>query len=735
MKQALLNTNIILDPILPIPVVAVLGAVLLFLTLRVYLRVGTAIERWRNFTLLFFRVAGIALVLVLLLQPSRQEFLPPPTKEHVTLVAVDSSLSMKQRDVERVSRLDAAKNLLAESEAVAANGLPQSTSLRLFEFNNDAQPIEKSIFDLAASGNSTRMHKSVTTMLNAPASGEAINALILLTDGHDFELVNPVKTGAAARAQQTPIYAVALGKQGKVRDVSARITGYQPYCYVKQKARVAASLRLIGCEFETLAVQLLRHGQVVQTKKLNADELQELPVEFEITENEVGQYEYEVRVQPLEAEVDSANNSAITYLNVIDQQIRVLVLEGDPYWDTTFLQRSLMRNDKFDVDALVRYGQDRVRAVRKTATAGELRAPTTLDQLSAYDVIFLGRSVDELLNPSQAALLDQYVKDRSGTVIFSRGRAFENAGTVSELEPILWSDTGRDRVRVNVTAEGRSLTAFRALQDVSGGVDTLPDLLNARSATETKPLTATLAQSAGRDDATPAPAIVHRRYGRGQVMSVGVEGLWRWGLNAKVEDVNSPFDRFWDQLILWMLAGRDFIPNRQFSFRPNSANVQLGEKIYFRLTMRQPDPRVKSISLTLFHGDNEVGRANMTPSATDAGRLVAEFLPERVGRYRASAKFPDGTSQDSRFIVFTENLEETEVTTDVVGLRRLCESSGGRLIEPSDLGRLLKELHSEKADMTPKTRLCPVWNAAWVFYLAGLLFGLDWFLRRRWGLC
>ncbi len=32
-------------------------------------------------------------------------------------------------------------------------------------------------------------------------------------------------------------------------------------------------------------------------------------------------------------------------------------------------------------------------------------------------------------------------------------------------------------------------------------------------------------------------------------------------------------------------------------------------------------------------------------------------------------------------------------------------------------------------------RLCPVWNQAWVFYLTGVLFGMDWFLRRRWGLC
>jgi len=729
------TNDIVLDPILPIPIVAVIAGLLLFFTIKIYLQVGKPIERWRNLFLLFFRLSGIALVVALLLQPSRQEFTPPPTKERVTLVALDSSLSMKQRDVDRAERFDAAKNLLRDSGLVVANGLPVNARLRLFEFSTDATSIQKSILDLVPKGRSTRFHKSITTMLNAPVASETINALILLSDGHDFELINPVKTGAAARARQTPIYAVALGKQGKVRDVSARITSFQPYCYVKQKARVSAALRLIGCEYESLVVQLLRHGQVVQTQRLNAEELQELPVEFEVVEPEVGQYEYEVRVQPLEAEVDAANNSAITYLNVIDQQIRVLVLEGDPYWDTTFLQRSLMRNDKFAVDALVRYAANRVRAMRKTQTPGELRAPQTLDEFSTYDVIVLGRAVGGLLDASQSALLDQYVKDRNGTVIFSRGRAFEQTDVVSELEPVLWSVKGHERVRVDVTPEGRSLAAFRTLNETGGGVDSLPDLLNGRSAAETKPLTATLAQAAGRDDPTPSPAIVHRRYGRGQVVSVGVEGLWRWGLNSKVEGVNAPFDRFWDQMILWLLAGRDFIPNKQFSFRPNSGNIMLGEKVHLRLTMRNPNPSVKSVPIRLFFGDTEIGRANMTASATDAGRLAAEYLPERVGRYRAVASFPDGTTQESRFIVFTENLEETEVATDVVGLRRLCESSGGRVIDPADLARLIKELDSDKTDATPKTKLCPVWNVAWVFYLTGLVFGLDWFLRRRWGLC
>jgi hypothetical protein len=331
-------------------------------------------------------------------------------------------------------------------------------------------------------------------------------------------------------------------------------------------------------------------------------------------------------------------------------------------------------------------------------------------------------------------LLDQYVSERGGTVIFSRGRAFTNA-PAGELEPVLWGGKPRERVHLDVTAEGRALPPFRALNDGAGGLDSLPELLDGKTPQETRPLTSTFAVETGRDDPAAQAAVIHRRYGRGQVVSIGVAGLWRWAMGSKVEGANSPFDRFWDQMVLWLLAGRDFIPSRQYSFRPNSANILLGEKVYFHLAMRQPDPKLKSVPVTIHYGEAEVGRVNLAPVSSAAGRLSAEFLPERAGRYRAAVHLPDGTAQESRFIVFTENLEETEVAADTLYLRRLCESSGGRLIEAADFSRLLKELNSQKAEQTPRTILRPVWNVAWVFYLTGLLFGLDWFWRRRWGLC
>src|SRR5207244_2703326 len=148
----------------------------------------------------------------------------------------------------------------------------------------------------------------------------------------------------------------------------------------------------------------------------------------------------EIRAVPLEGELDKENNSAITYLNVIDQQIQVLLLEGSPYWDTTFLQRSLTRNDKIDLDSIVQYAPGKARVMRKKTGGAELTVPASEAELNHYDVVILGRSVDKLMNRHQLQMLEAYVKERGGTVIFSRGRAFDGDLATNNLEPVVWDD-------------------------------------------------------------------------------------------------------------------------------------------------------------------------------------------------------------------------------------------------------------------------------------------------------
>ncbi len=272
-----------------------------------------------------------------------------------------------------------------------------------------------------------------------------------------------------------------------------------------------------------------------------------------------------------------------------------------------------MRNDKFDVHALLRYGNDRLRAICKTEGQQTITVPGDLEALSRYDVVILGRGIEKLMcKGKKESLLDAYVAERNEALIFSRGKAFSTGSFKTKLEPVIWGESYKDHVRLGIGPDGRKLAAFRSLTPEGVGLDELPELVISRSPEDAKPLMATLAVSTSGSAQTPMPAVVHRRHGRGQVVSVGVDGLWRWGLTIKAEAPNTPFDRFWDQLILWLMAGRDFTPTRQYTFRPNSANVLLGEKaeaIRPQLPPTRAEPEIRAYSTCSRATRNAAGSA------------------------------------------------------------------------------------------------------------------------------
>ncbi|MEO7317406.1 MAG: hypothetical protein ABIZ56_00295, partial [Chthoniobacteraceae bacterium] len=676
------------DPILPIGLIIAAALALAILTALIYARVGASLSPAKKSTLATLRVIGIALVVLLLLQPSRLENISPLTTSHVTFVAVDNSRSMAQRDVPQGTRTDAARTALADAALLHPDGTAGQNDLRLFKFGANAAPITNAS-QLDAADATTRVHTSVSDLLGSLRANESARAIVLLTDGHDFEAVNPAKTGFLARGREAPIFVVATGRQGQVRDVAARITSYLPYTYVKQKARITASLRLIGCELETVEVDLWRDGKWVQQRRLEAGDAAEMPVEFEVTEPAIGQYEYEIRVRPLEGEVDRENNAALTYLNVIDQQIQVLVLEGSPYWDSTFLQRSLMRNEKMNVDVVISYGEGKTRVIRKKKGDAEFALPKLPQEWRRYDLVVLGRDVDRIIGTDGLKQLDDYAKNQGGTVIFSRGPAFGKAQ--SELEPVIWGASPAEHVRMTPAREGQALAPFRALAEQQRKEESLPDLIAVHPIAEKKTLAATLATAQAGSAGDAVPAMIHRRFGEGQVLSVGVDGLWRWAFNARVDGPNTFFDRFWDQMILWLMAGRDFAPAQKFSLRASSANIPLGEKIYFRAIHRDAAAGVRDIPLVISQNGAEVGRTTLATAEQAQEKLAAEFLPAKPGKYEATAQLP-GAKTSVRFFVFEDNPERTEVALDLTYLKRLSEASGGRIVHPDELSKVLAEL-------------------------------------------
>jgi len=719
---------VILEPVIPLPWIILLALAMLGTAGYGYVRSGRRLGAVRSGFLLVCRLLAVSAILALLLQPAREEDVPMPVREKSVIFAIDDSASMAEPHATGASRIDAVR-----ADLEAAGLLHDAAGRhRFFTFGETARMISAEMLRSApAEGSTTLFDSSVASMLRMTAGGPQPAAMIVFSDGHDFELVPPGETARRARARDVPIHAVPYGTLESSRDVSVRMANYHPHTFVRQATRLEVFVRVLGCPHETLTIDLLLDGEPVQRQTVETGLEPFLQVHFNVTHEEPGQYEYSFRIAPLPNERELSNNLATTYLNVIAERLRILEIEGAPFWDTTFLRRSFARNDKFDIDSLVAFTGDRVRAIRSNPDhpVDDITVPSEVADLQSYHLVIFGRDVERVIGLDGIAMVETWVKDHGGVLVFARGQAWPpGSGVAAELEPIDWDPRNARGARLEVTPQAGSVPAFRLLREVAAA-DEFPEVIAFPATSEPKTLASTFSVSEDQ-----APAVVYRRYGSGQTLSLGVGNLWRWVFNPKAEYDNNAYDRFWDQLALWLLANHGVNPVQGYSLRSDTANLPLGETARLRFGVHGMEVPATPPTLAFFKDDAEVTTLAMSAGDDDPSVFRAEFTPRETGRYRVEATAADGERLTTQFIVFQEQLEATETAMDVTYLERLCRAAGGRLLDPAELGTLVVDLLRDTATQEPLTRRIPLWNQPWILILICFILSCDWYARRRWGL-
>ena len=97
---------------------------------------------------------------------------------------------------------------------------------------------------------------------------------------------------------------------------------------------------------------------------------------FYVSHKKSGLYRYEISADGLPGEVTTANNTAPLLLRVVDQPVRVLLLEGKPYWDTKFLVRTLSADGSIELTSVVQLVEGRLwqrKMPRQAPSTGESR--------------------------------------------------------------------------------------------------------------------------------------------------------------------------------------------------------------------------------------------------------------------------------------------------------------------------------------------------------------------------
>lgn len=736
----------------PLPLAVLIPLLLLALVLADWLswRGSTGLPMGKRITLLVLRMAGVAALCVILLNPG-QWVRPSEERERPWLVMLDHSASMAQ-PAEKGTRAETAAGWAREAEKAAKQrGVP--VKLHLFDTAASAA-LDKAPEKIEASGAGSDLQGSLKRLASeAAAGGDSFAGVLALTDGRQTAQPTELEMESLAlrlRSRKTPFHAVAIGAGLPMHDLVLRATRPTVTVFKGQKARIPFSVAVEGMGPQKPEVRLLAE---------DGKELAKVAVETAPGKAGFGVFELEapaasarwtIETAALPEETNSGNNRTHANVRLLDSKTRVFLAEGAPYWDSKFLAQLLRQQTQMEVHSVHRLSEERYFRIdsgeaEPTETAKAV-FPETLEELSRYDLIVFGKNVDSFLTPSRLEALRAYVRDHGGAVLFSRGKPVTgNLPGLDSLEPVTWANTTVGDFRFLPAADGDAAGLFgEALPPPDASLwNALPTLKDARQVSLVKPFTRVLAN--GRDTGASGfskdiPALLVRRYGQGVCGTVNGDGLWKWDFYPEARELGNMYEDFWTQLIQWMASYSEFLPGQDFSLRLPALRGRAGDAVAVTMSYRGSGaPPAPVLRVTTPDGKASDLKPAAFPDPSGHPQWRASFTPDVAGTWKlklVDTREKAPPTPEASFVVPVPPAEGDNVAADPEFLAGLATATGGSLIAPGDFAAFLERSFTPEPPTARSSGA--VWEASWTRWPLALLIaaalGAEWYLRRRQGL-
>jgi hypothetical protein len=735
-----------------------------------------AVPRQRWIAIIVLMSVGTAAALAILLNPTWIEPIPPPAGKPLVSILVDQSSSMAVEDAaEGQSRWQVACELAARVERDLASRF--DVEIRTFSENSAAASATE-LPSRRPDGQTTNLTTVLAGVLATDRpQGQAIH---LISDGNHNApggigpLLDTLRT---ARAVDVPIYTTTLGGASSLRDLEISVVRPQELAFVEQSVPISVAVRQRGKLTDKAQVVLLHDGKEIARETLPIESDGRAAFKFQVVQNQSGLYRYDVRVESQTGEATDANNTAACLLRVVDQPVRVLLLEGKPYWDGKFLIRTLAADPSLEVDALVRLSETRyvMRNLKLergspgsgSASAGALsggeggpapaeaggartlrvetssivRDPQTLLESSngfaGYQLVVLGRDAEVFLSPAVLERLRTWISHDGGSLICYRGTPVAQVpADLSRLMPVRWSPARESRFRVKLTDRGSDLSWLNpGLPGDDEVFNRMPSLATAAPAENPKPMSIVLA----RGEAEPGPAVVtYQAYGTGRVVAVEGSGMWRWAfLSPQYQAHDQVYGSLWQSLLRWLVSSVGLVPGQERVLRTDKVTYSVGEPVAALLLTRDESGGGKELEVELTdEGGGSPRKVKAVPLGDEPGVYRIPFGALPAGAYRARvAGDAASSSTNVAFDVRTFSAEQLDVEARPDLMDRIADQTGGAVLPASSSDSLSNQFREHLARSRPeKVRRTPAWDRWWILTAVIVVWSAAWSLRRASGL-
>ena len=696
-------------------------------------------HRGRTAVLELLRLTIALAVVILLWQPEWRTILHPDTKPKIAILW-DDSKSMTTIDAPLppaladhatiVSRAEWVKKALASDlwKPLEAQGANELVVLPFATPDKD-QP--------ALSG--TDLETPLAQVLDQQSN---LRAVVLFSDG-DYNLGQPpVAAAQKMRLRGVPLFPITVGSETRLPDLDLLSVSAPSYGIVGENVQIPFTIRSSLDRQVRTIVRLRDEAGREHTKDIvippNAETYDSILWHLE----KEGASTLELSVPVADGELIASNNSRKFIISGRPEKIRVLVIDSLPRWEYRFLRNALSRDPGVELSCLLFHpalgpggGKDYIQEF-----------PSKIEELAKYDVIFLGDVgvAKDQLTKEQCELIRGLVENQASGVVFlpgSQGNQFSLLDTgLADLMPVMLDDNHRHGMGesiaspLSLTTEGRAslLTMLGSNEEENPGIwRRLPGFYWYAPVIKAKGGSEVLAVHANRRGKYgPIPLLVTKPAGNGKVLFMGIDSAWRW--RRGVEDLYHY--RFWGQVARWMSYQRNmasgqrvrvfFTPERPEpgatvtlnanAFDPNGAPLEKG---VVAVDLTAPDGRTQRIEL----------RKNDTNWGAFSGRFKVD-LPG-VWKIRATATGAEDKPLSTTLLAQGVEIEKTGQPARPEVLEEMAKVSRGRVIHPSQLADLVKEISALPEPRPLETRI-PLWSHWATLTTLIFLLGLFWTGRK-----
>jgi hypothetical protein len=670
----------------------------------------------------------------------------------------------KAKSLEQISRVELMKSALKNERLKLLPRLAKEFDLHPYQMGIAAQEMARAALEpgpagapvlddswvdmLGTDSPQTAIGDAVRDVLSRKR-GQPMAGILLMTDGANNSGISPREAAALSRQEGVPLYIYGVGITSP-RDIIVANLFAPEVAFVKDEVVATVRVRSQGMSGQTAKVLLKLGGQTVDEKEITFTRDGETVVPMRFTPPEKGNFELQALVPPRTDETVKDNNSQAQPLRVIDDKIKVLLVEQYPRWEYQYLQAMLLRDRRMETKVLLFEGDQSITKGEKSPYLD--RFPEKKEDLFKFDVIVFGDVDPKNLAPNQIENLGEFVTRFGGAFIMVAGKRFAPAAyrktVIEKMLPVEFDSSplegvgetvAEKPVALDLTAAGRASPMFRlADTDAENAArwKGLPPVYWVARVARAKPAAEVFLvdpdpRKENRFGKMPVAAL--QRYGSGQVLYLGTDNTWRWRRNIG----DAYYVAFWGQTIQRLAMQRMLGGSKRTQLSTDRQNVFTGEKVtvYARLftTAFEPltEPQVKALYALRNPPDGTTAPETevlLRSVPEQTGVYRGEFTAPVAGAYKFQVDHDRETQLD--FNVAEPRYELGETAMNEALLRDLAAASSGAFFREEDLSSLPEQI-SQKTMRVKSHKEVDLWSSWFYFLILLTVVTVEWILRKR----